>query len=371
MRRCREAQLAQAAAHCRSSSRSQRSIETAAMAFKTLRRALSRILLVTVGACMGLWTCLRIGVQVLLKGKSILTPKQRPEEPACLRDPALGTHKFVTLEAVTLHYVSAGSQENPLLLFLHGFPDTWYTWEKQIRHFQKDHWVVAVDMRGCGQSTKPQEVEDYLMSHLVEDIKGLILSLGCKKATVVGHDLGGIVAWVLATKHEDLVNRLVVINGPHPLAFRYQLENSFAQMLKSWYMVTFQSPKLPEAILKVNDFELIDKALGPYETDIKEVVKHSISQPGALTAALNHYRALWRRDQRLQDLRFRYLNTPTLIVWGQRDQFLTLKLAQLSILQAFGRVEYLADAGHWVHREKAERVNDLIRQFFKNTEDHL
>lgn len=339
------------------------------MAFKTLRRALSQLLLVTIGTCLGLWMCLKIGVQLLFKGKSILTPKQRPEEPICLRDPALGSHEFVSLEEdVTLHYVSAGSRDSPLMVFLHGFPDTWYTWEKQIRHFQKDYWVVAVDMRGCGLSSRPQHVEDYLLSRLVDDVKELILSLGRKKAIVVGHDLGGMIAWVLATKHEDMVDRLVVINGPHPLAFRYQLENSFAQMLKSWYMVSFQSPKLPEAVLKANDFELIDKALGPSQADVKEVVKYSFSQPGAVTAAINYYRALWRKDERLRDLHFRYLNTPTLIVWGQRDPYLTLKLAQLSILQAFGRVEYLADAGHWVHRERAERVNDLMQQFFKNTE---
>ncbi|KAL1474029.1 hypothetical protein MTO96_038295 [Rhipicephalus appendiculatus] len=94
--------------------------------------------------------------------------------------------------------------------------------------------VVAVDMRGCGLSSRPRQVEDYLMSRMVDDVQKLILSLGRKKAIVVGHDLGGMVAWVLATKHEDMVDRLVVINGPHPLAFRYQLENSFAQMLKSW-----------------------------------------------------------------------------------------------------------------------------------------
>lgn len=366
--------------------------------YKKLRRALSNVLLVTIGVCIGLWKCIKMGVQVLVKGRAILTPKQRTQEPACLRDPALGTHQFVTLECeerpdqcrgdtaaengggkksqrrssartVTLHYVSAGSRNNPLMLFVHGFPDTWYSWEKQIRHFQKDFWVVAVDMRGCGKSTKFEHVEDYLMSYLVEDLRGLIRALGRSNAILVGHDLGALVCWVLAIKHADLVDRLIVINGPSPLACREQLENSVTQMAKSWHFVAFQSPKLPETYLRMNDYQVIDDAFGPLETDIKEVTKYYLSQPGALTAALHHYRALWRRDDRLRHLRYRYLTTPTLIVWGPGDPVLTPKLAQLSIQQAFGRVEFVDGAAHWPHRERPDRVNDHIHSFLKNTEE--
>lgn len=374
-------------------------------AYKTLRRALSHVLMVTIGVCIGLWICLKMCLQVVFKGRAILTPKPRTEEPACLRDPALGTHQFVTLECaeeeedrpgrsrgdvvengsngkkksdrrspprtVTLHYVSAGSRDSPLLLFVHGFPDTWYTWEKQIRHFQKDFWVVAVDMRGCGKSTKFERVEDYLLSHLVDDLRGLILALGRgeKKATVVGHDLGALACWVLATRHPDLVDRLIVVNGPSPGACREQLENSVAQMAKAWHLVAFQSPKLPEVYLRINDYQVLDDAFGPLETeDVKEVAKYYLSQPGALTSALHHYRALWRRDERLRQLRYRYLTTPTLIVWGTADPSLTPKLAQLSIQQAFGRVEYVDGAAHWPHRERPDRVNDHIRCFLRSTE---
>ncbi|XP_037576340.1 epoxide hydrolase 4 [Dermacentor silvarum] len=199
-----------------------------------LQRLVSTALLLSIGAFRGALMMISVALQVLLKGKCVLEPKERREEPECLRDPALGSHEFVTLEDVTLHYVSAGSRDKPLVLLLHGFPDFWFSWKCQILDLKKDFWVVAPDLRGYGQSSKPANVDDYQTFKLIEDVHGLVKSLGRSKVTIVGHDWGAVIAWCFATKHEDMVEKLIIVNGPHPMAMQHQLHNSLDQIVKSW-----------------------------------------------------------------------------------------------------------------------------------------
>ncbi|KAK8767664.1 hypothetical protein V5799_005553 [Amblyomma americanum] len=199
-----------------------------------LRPACGRVIFLLFGACDLLWMCIRIGVAVCLKGRSVLEVRERLHEPECLRDPALGRHEFVTLEdGVTLHYVSAGERDRPLVLLLHGFPDSWYTWHKQIVELKKNFWVITPDMRGYGQSSKPHSIEAYQVSYLIEDIKGLLKSLGREKASLVGHDWGAVVSWCFANHYPHMVDRLVTINGGHPDAMKQQLESSLTQMVRS------------------------------------------------------------------------------------------------------------------------------------------
>lgn len=338
------------------------------MACERLRRALYRVLYLVIGTSISLFVSLRVGIQVLVNGKAILKSKERKEEPACLRDPALGQHEFVDLEDIRLHYVSAGDRSNPLIIFLHGFPDSWYTWKEQILDFKKDFWVVAPDMRGYGLSSKPERMEQYGMSYLIEDVRGLITSLGRTKAIVVGHDWGGFVAWVFASKYEHMVDRLITLNSAHPLAMKHQIENSFEQMVKSWYMIFFQPSTWPEMVIRMNDFAMLDRMFTVFPEEEKEALKYTFSQQGSLTGPINYYRAnVLRQDKRMRGVRYSYINTPTLIIWGEGDKYLTRKLAQLSIQQAFGRVEYVAHASHWVHRQCPRKVNDHIRTFLKNT----
>lgn len=142
------------------------------------RRFISTALLLCIGLCRAAFLGIMVALQVLFKGKRVLQPKERSKEPECLRDPELGSHEFVTLEDVTLHYVSAGSRDKPLVLLLHGFPDIWFSWKYQILDLKKDFWVVIPDLRGYGQSSRPPSVDDYKMSKLVEDVHGLVKSLG-------------------------------------------------------------------------------------------------------------------------------------------------------------------------------------------------
>ncbi|KAH6925848.1 hypothetical protein HPB50_011132 [Hyalomma asiaticum] len=202
--------------------------------FNTLLPAVCKALYLLFGAYHLLGMCLGIAVAVCLKGRAVLEVKERTEEPECLGDPELGTHEFVTLDnGVALHYVSAGSREKPLVLLLHGFPEIWYTWRKQIPELKKNYWVVAADLRGYGQSTKPSSAEEYQMSHLVEDVRDLVQSLERKRVILVGHDWGALISWCFANRYPEMVDKLVVINGGHPDAMRELLRTSPVQMLKS------------------------------------------------------------------------------------------------------------------------------------------
>ncbi|KAH7972521.1 hypothetical protein HPB52_013003 [Rhipicephalus sanguineus] len=361
------------------------------------RRFISTTLLLCIGLFRAALLGIFIGAQVLFKGRRVLQPKERSEEPECLRDPELGSHEFVTLERtdlwlrlsrkvipqhwllmslrpaplpslsilrmekiqvravakdVTLHYVSAGSRDKPLVLLLHGFPDFWFSWKYQILDLKKDFWVVVPDLRGYGQSSKPASVDDYQVSKLVEDVHGLVKSLGRQKVTVIGHDWGAPIAWSFATKHEDMVKKLIIINGPHPVAMQRQLHNSLEQIFKSWYIVAFQLPCVAEAFLSVNDMQALDELHAVYSDEEREAFKYTFGKPGALTGPINYYRASF---QRLSSggFKFRRLAVPVLIVWGRRDTALTEGVAVLNLDYATGgRVEYMSDAGHWVQRER-------------------
>lgn len=133
-------------------------------------------------------------VDVLRHGRQFFQVKKRDTPPPALLNPELGTHNFITLESsIKLHYVSSGDKEKPLLLFLHGFPECWFSWRHQIKAFKNDYWVVAPDMRGYGESDKPKGAENYSMTKISEDVKQLIEGLGRQQAIVVAHDWGGVI----------------------------------------------------------------------------------------------------------------------------------------------------------------------------------
>lgn len=331
----------------------------------TLRRVVSSVIFLSIGAIRAVLLFVSLAFDILMSGKDILKPTERSEEPECLRDPALGTHEFVTLEEVTLHYVSAGRRDKPLVLLLHGFPDCWFSWKHQILGLKNDFWLVVPDLRGYGQSSKPSRVEDYRVSKLVEDVHGLIKHLGRDKVTIVGHDWGAVLAWTFASKHGEMVNKLVVINGPHPLAMEHQLQHSLDQIMKSWYFVAFQVPWLPEAFLSAHDLQALDRVHSCYDEEEREAFKYIFGKPGALTGPVNYYRASFRKRSS-GGPKLRRLGVPALVVWGRRDFALTDTLASLSLDYAKGgRVEYVADAGHWVHRERAQVVNQQIKHFLQ------
>jgi pimeloyl-ACP methyl ester carboxylesterase len=278
-------------------------------------------------------------------------------------------HADVNVNGVRLHVVEAG--DGPPVVLLHGFPEFWYSWRHQIHALAAAGFrAVAPDQRGYNRSDKPQDVSSYRIDHLVEDVAALIRHLGAERAAVVGHDWGGVVAWKLAIARPELVERLVILNAPHPAAMRRELRG-LGQLMRSWYVFFFQLPRLPEWFLRRNDFAVIRRTMrrepvrrGAFSPeDVRRYVE-AFSVPGALTAALNWYRAALRYPSRPADDE-RPIRVPTLLIWGERDRYLGPDLSRgLGRWVKDLRVERF-DASHWVQADEPDRVNRLMLDFLR------
>jgi pimeloyl-ACP methyl ester carboxylesterase len=276
------------------------------------------------------------------------------------------------VNGVRLHYVEAGV--GPLVVLLHGFPEFWYSWRAQIPALSAAGYrVVAPDMRGYNTSAKPRGVASYSIDRLVSDVRGLVRHLGAERAVVVGHDWGGAVAWSVPMQYPDLVQKLIVLNAPHPAAFARGLRSP-DQLRRSWYMLFFQLPWLPEATFRAADFAVLERTLRTdparrdafSEEDIRRY-KRALARPGALTATINYYRAAFRRNPREALREPAPITCPTLLIWGDRDRYLGADLTRgLEQWVPNIRVEHIPGASHWVQLDAPERVNDLIIGFLRD-----
>jgi epoxide hydrolase 4 len=275
---------------------------------------------------------------------------------------------YAEIGDVHLHYVEAG--EGPLVVLLHGFPEFWYGWRRQIQPLAAAGFrVVAPDLRGYNLSSRPTDVAAYDSSPLVDDIRGLIRERGAESATLVGHDWGGTVAWDTAMFHPEVVDRLAILNAAHPRKLSQGLHHP-AQLRKSWYFFFFALPDLPESIVHANHWHFFRHflrdarpALTPEET---ERYIEAWSQPDAATGMINYYRSSVRQSQKKAEAALRPVKAPTLVIWGERDRFLGQELAEpdQDDVPNLARVERLPDASHWVHHDEADRVTQLLIDFF-------
>jgi len=273
---------------------------------------------------------------------------------------------YLRVNGVRLHVVQDGPENGRLVLLLHGFPEFWYGWRHQISAVADQRFRVwAPDQRGYNLSEKPSGLRAYTREQLAADAVGLIAASGREQAVVIGHDWGAAVAWQLAGTHPELVERLVIINVPHPKVFQEHLRSSLRQLLKSWYIIFFQLPWLPEALGRRKDWRQLTRALtqtsrpGTFLEEDLERYREAWSRPGAYTAMLNWYRAAVRRPS--PALADPVIKPPTLVIWGARDQFLDQALARPSAaLCENGRLEVLPQATHWVIHEEPDQVNRLI-----------
>lgn len=280
-------------------------------------------------------------------------------------------HQTISTNGINVHAVSAGPESGRLLIFLHGFPEFWYGWRKQIDFFANlGYRVLAPDQRGYNLSDKPKGLSAYHLDELAKDIVGLIDAAGREQALIVGHDWGAAVAWWLGIKHAARVEKLAVLNAPHPKILRQYLFNNAAQRRNSWYMFFFQLPRLPEWRFAKDNWAIGARALtktsrpGTFgEADLAQY-RAAWSQPGAATGMINWYRAALRRQPRLSG--HAAIRVPALLLWGARDRFLGREMAQPSIaLCEQGRLVMIEEASHWVQHEEAEKVNALLLEFFE------
>ncbi len=271
---------------------------------------------------------------------------------------------------VTLHVARAGPENGPLVILLHGFPEFWYGWRHQIAPLaQAGFRVLAPDQRGYNLSEKPRGLAHYTLDALADDVIGLLDAVGRDKALIVGHDWGGIVAWWAALRHPERVERLAILNAPHP-QFLNLSRASFSQLLKSWYVVAFQIPWLPEKSLGRSGGKPLADALrrtsrpGTFTDDELTHYRAAWSQPGALTAMINWYRAALRA--RPDTLAAPRVLVPALILWGAQDAFLLRSVARNSLARCDqGRLEFFEEATHWIQHEEPDRVNSLLTRFLR------
>jgi pimeloyl-ACP methyl ester carboxylesterase len=271
---------------------------------------------------------------------------------------------YAEVNGVRLHYVTAGSGK--LVLFLHGFPEFWYAWREQMRALSSEYQTVAVDMRGYNLSDKPEDEDAYRMDHLVEDIRALVGALGHERCALIGHDWGGVVAWAVAMAHPDVVERLVIINAPHPAIFARELTENPAQQQASEYMHFFRSADAEPAML-ANDCQwLVDAVLQPKgafsEADVA-VYRAAWQQPGAMIGPPRN--ALETGAMKLlRTTTARQVSMPTLVIWGEADPFLLT--GNLDGLEEFApnlRVERIPEGTHWVIHEQPDRITEAIQAF--------
>jgi pimeloyl-ACP methyl ester carboxylesterase len=284
-------------------------------------------------------------------------------------------HRTVLLNGLRFHYVEAGDPtRGRTVVLLHGFPGFWYCWRHQIPALAAaGYHVVAPDLRGYNTSGKSHRVSDCRIESLVEDVVAFArhVSPG-PTATLVGHDWGGIIAWFTAMRCPEAVERLAVLNAPHPAAYLRELRRvRSGQLFRSWYVLFFQLPWLPEALLALDDFAMLRRMLrtdparpGAFTPeDMKEYVR-AWSQPGALRAGINYYRAAARRGLGRLARELRRIDTPTLLIWGERDRYLVPELTRgLEQWVPDLRIERLPRASHWVMQDEPGRVNDLLTGF--------
>jgi epoxide hydrolase 4 len=277
---------------------------------------------------------------------------------------------YADVNNVRVHYVEQG--QGPLILFLHGFPEFWYSWNKFLPEFAADHHAVALDMRGYNLSSMPQAVEAYLAPVLVEDIRGLAEKLGSAKFTLVGHDWGGVVAWNFAYAHPDMLDKLVILNAPHPIIFARELRSNPEQQRASAYFNLFCTPAA-EGVLGQNDFALPQQVVfaGNWATETDRQNYLDCWRRG-LTGGLNYYRAaalssvLSGEAPRAHQFTMpkTKLTVPTLVIWGEKDiALLTGNLEGLDQYVETLQVHRIPQAGHFVQHEQPAEVIASMRRF--------
>jgi len=271
---------------------------------------------------------------------------------------------------VMLNAVAAGPHDGPLVILLHGFPEFWYSWHRQIAPLAAVGFrVIVPDQRGYNKSSKLPDVASYALPHLAEDVLAIADQLGAERFFLAGHDWGAAVAWSVAILHPERLHKLAILNVPHPSVMLRYLRKSARQLRRSWYMLFFQVPFLPELAFASFNYRLGVRALvrssrlGTFSEEDLQRYREAWAQPLALLGSMNWYRAAFRTRAKFADP---IVRVPTKIIWGQRDAFLLYEMAEASLRYCTeAELVPFPDATHWVQHEEAARVSEMLIQFFR------
>jgi pimeloyl-ACP methyl ester carboxylesterase len=278
-------------------------------------------------------------------------------------------HEFVEANGLKFHVAAAGEGQR-LALLLHGFPESWYSWRHQMPLLARlGYRVWAPDLRGYGDTDRPAKLDDYAMEHLLDDVAGLIDASGSGETILIGHDWGAAIAWVFAMQKLRTLERLVIMNVPHPRAMERSMRR-WSQLRRSWYIFFFQLPWLPEKLLGARGAAAIGEAFRRsaidktrFPDDVLAVYREAATRPGALTAMLNYYRAMLRGGgaRRLRELGAPSIEIPTLFLWGEEDVALAKHTTYgTDAFVSDLTLRYLPGVSHWVQQEAPEQVNAML-----------
>ena len=334
----------------------------------------SRFALLLAYAC---WRILKIFtllfLNFLLHPTKLFVKRKPYVRPLCLRDQSLGIHNFIMVNGIKIHYVISGPEKAPVMLMLHGFPEFWYSWRFQIREFYKDFRVIALDLRGYGESDKPAEKSIYTIPNAVDDVIELLRLLGITKCTLLAHDWGGIFGWRVVLKRPDLIENFVVMSCPHPGRYKDLINVENDSLFRQWYVIFHQLPWIPEQIMTMEDFRSFKSLFksrrygfvnrDKFTDEDLQAFLYMFSQPYSLTGPVNYFRNLLG-DPLLQDgIVYDKINVPTLILFGENDAFLSTEMAD-------GHEKYVEHveckillSGHWIQQDTPGEVNSAIRVF--------
>jgi pimeloyl-ACP methyl ester carboxylesterase len=273
--------------------------------------------------------------------------------------------------AIELHAIAGGPADGPVVVLLHGFPEFWYSWHRQIEPLATAGFrVIVPDQRGYNKSSKPRGAASYTLSELTSDVLAIADQLGQERIFLAGHDWGAAVAWSVALLHPQRGAKLAILNIPHPSVMRRYLATNRRQLRRSWYMFFFQLPFLPETAFTAFNYRLGVRSLvrssrpNTFSSEDLTQYRSAWSQPHALSSMINWYRAAFRFRTKFPDST---VHVPTRILWGERDAFLLADMAHDSLRYCDSAELYtFANASHWLQHEEPARVSELLIDFFRN-----
>lgn len=275
-------------------------------------------------------------------------------------------------DGVHLHAAAAGTGGR-VILFLHGFPEFWQAWHRQLAEFSRDCRAIALDLRGYNLSDKPEHTQAYALERIVDDVRRVIRAIPRGRGVVlVGHDWGGITAWALARENPELIQSLVIINAPHPVIFYRELKRNWRQRIASSYAGFFQLRGPAEIALKVFDHAALRKmvfgiSVKPqmFTPELRAAYRNAWNQPRAISSGLNYYRNLRALKRMVSEPAASWqVRVSTLVLWGEQDPaLLTTNLMGLEQFVPRLTVRRHPTATHWIVHEEPEWVNGEIREF--------
>jgi pimeloyl-ACP methyl ester carboxylesterase len=284
--------------------------------------------------------------------------------------------KVVKANGLDFDVVTCG-EGGDLALLLHGFPETNFSWRAQLPFLAGQGYKVwAPNMRGYGKTSRPTGVRNYAIELLMEDVAGLIDAARAKTVTLVGHDWGALIAWTFAVRELRTLERLVIMNVPHPGIVQRKLF-TWPQIARSWYIFFFQLPYLPELGLTFKQGRMIEKSFvgtavdkSKFPKEVTDFFRENALLPGAATAMVNYYRGLFRGGSAWRQYRLGWprIKTPTLLIWGEQDAFL-----EKSLTGGTGEfvedltIHFLPHVSHWVQQEAPDEVNGIMAHWLSNS----